>query len=216
MLGIVAQRFQRRRMDRDQSILPELGPPDLQDAAREVDVGAVEAESFARSQASAGQQPNQRRQHNCPHRVARRHAAACRDQRSEFVIAQDAWRWNRTGSRQRLGVEHLGPWIVDREILRKATGNTMPNGAAIGRSVPRENKVQRCLPRQRAVDPFGLDVPDHGMQDRGLLVERIAERPAKGDIGLDLAAERAVEAAHGTPPGNGRATSASCGTATFT
>ena len=63
MARILAQRRQRRRVNRDQAILAELGLPDVQYSADEVDIGAIEAKRFAGSQARARQQSDQRRQH---------------------------------------------------------------------------------------------------------------------------------------------------------
>ena len=77
MPRVVAQRRQRRRVDRDQAILAELGLPDVQDTVGEVDIGAIEAERFAGPQARAGQQSDQRR-HTMARPGVRRNAAAGR------------------------------------------------------------------------------------------------------------------------------------------
>jgi hypothetical protein len=50
-------------MDRNQTILAELGPPDVQNSGAEIDVGAVEAKRFPGTQTRACQQSDQGRQH---------------------------------------------------------------------------------------------------------------------------------------------------------
>ncbi len=49
MAYILAQRRQCRFVNRDQAVLAKLGPPDLQDSADEVDIGAIQAKRFAGS-----------------------------------------------------------------------------------------------------------------------------------------------------------------------
>ena len=61
-----------------------------------------------------------------------------------------------------------------------------------------------------------LHVPHESPQCGGLLLERVAERATKFDVALDLLGRHLSEDAHDASPGKGRATSASCGSATFT
>jgi hypothetical protein len=92
----------------------------------------------------------------------------------------------------------------------------MTNSATVGRPLPREDEAECHVSREGTVEFLGRDVSGQRPQYRGLLVERIAERAAQRDIPFDPVGQGFSEAAHDAPPGKGRATSASCGSATFT
>src|SRR5271165_3563866 len=62
---------QCRGMDRDQTILAELGPPDVENTSAKIDVGAIEPKRFAGTQARARQQSNESRQHQAPLGISR-------------------------------------------------------------------------------------------------------------------------------------------------
>jgi hypothetical protein len=196
-------------VDRNQAILAELGLPDVQHAVGEIDISAVQAQRLAGAQSCAGQQSDHGCQHQGTARIIWRNMSAGRHQQAEFLVAQYARRGNGAGSRQRLGIKGFGPRIIDRKIIGKAPNNAVAAGAAVGRAVPGQHEVERHCPRQRAVELLQLNVADQRAQDRCLLLERKAERPAEGDVSLDPVGKCRGKTAHLTPPGNGRATSAS-------
>src|SRR5215475_8167306 len=108
----------------------------MQDAIGEIDIGAIKAERFARTQACASQQSYQRRQGQCTLRIARRNATGCRNEYFEFVVAQDAWRRNGAGSGKLATVERLGSSVVDGKILAKTADDPIMDGATVGSPFP--------------------------------------------------------------------------------
>ena len=203
-------------MDRNQTILAKLGLPDVQDAIDEIDIGAIQAERFAGTQAGARQYSDQHRQRHCPLGISGRNATARRHERSELTVAQDARRRDRAGPGKCARIERLGPRVIDSEIFVKATQDPMTNGAAVSRPIPRKDEIERHASGERAIQLLGLHKLRQSAQCGGLLLERVAERAAQSDVALDLLGQYLCEGAHDAPPGKGSATSVSCGTATFT
>ena len=74
----------------------------------------------------------------------------------------------------------------------------------------------RHLPREGAVQLPGLHISGQRPQYRGLLAERVSERATQRDVAFDPVSQCLGEGVQDAPPGNGRATSVRCGTATFT
>lgn len=114
------------------------------------------------------------------------------------------------------GVECFGLRIENGEILAESANHAVANGPPVRRALPGEYEAEHRSAAKGAIVPLGIDIGDERAQDRGLLGQRKTERAPMRDIRLDMPAELCGEYAHHAPPGNGRATSASCGTATFT
>lgn len=165
-------------MNRHQAVFTKLGVPNEDDAAGQIDVAAIEPNCFARSQACAGQQPDQRRQCVASQRNPWRNEVARADQRSQLDLAKDArWR-DRAGSGEGPALQDLSAEIIDGQILVESTEHAMTNGAAIGGAAERQDEVQRHRPGGGRIESNALDVADEGPQCARLLVESVAESTA--------------------------------------
>lgn len=216
MSRVIAQHRQRRWVDGHQSILAELGLPNVENPSRQIGIAAIETQGFARTHAGAGEHPDDRREEHGALGVVGRYRAACGHEARELVVGEEPRWWNRPVPGERLRVERFGSRIEDREILAEPADHAVADGAAVRRGLPGEYEAEHCCPAKWPIVLLSVEIPDKLAQDSRLLGERIAERAAQREIGLDVLAEPYGECAHHAPPGNGRATSASCGTATFT
>ena len=133
MTRILAQRRQRRGMHRHQAILAKLGLPDVENSVDEIDVGTIQAERFAGSQARARQSPTSI-VNTCALGISRRNIRHAAMSDASSLVAQDARRWNGAGSGKGARIERFGSRIVDGEILTKAAEDPVTDGAAVGGS----------------------------------------------------------------------------------
>ena len=163
----------------------------------------------------AAQQSDQRRQHRSSLGIVRRNTAACRHQRSEFIVVN-----MRGGGMARLlgnargsSASVRGSYIARYSQKRRTTSCRMARPLAVP---SHENTKLSAMSRVRGPSSCSTLGYWTSSQRRGLLLKRVAERPTQRDVVFHLDGQCPREAAHDTPPGNGKATAASCGSATFT
>ena len=159
MARILAQRRQSRGVNQDQAVLAKLGLSDLQNAADEVDIGAIQTKRFARSQAGAREQADQRRQGAPSLRDRGGELAACRKEGGKLLIAQDTRRWNGAGPGKGTTIERFGSRVVDGEILAETAEHSMTIGATVGCARKRQGEVERHTFGERTAQLPGLHVP---------------------------------------------------------
>ena len=125
MARILAQRRQSRGVNQDQAVLAKLGLSYLQNAADEIDIGVIQTKRFARLEAGARGQADQRRQ--CAPSLRNRggELAACRNEGGKFLIAQDTRRWNGAGPGKGTTIKRFGSRVVDHVITRNFLGEMM-------------------------------------------------------------------------------------------